>query len=189
MTMHDDWPRECVVCEGELEEDDAYWYNRAEGHGYGHVECDDRKSTVVRYGPGGEEKVLFSEYEVVDPVDFTEPGEDHWFERLRAERSWVSTDAWRGAYQVTVADGFTEIAGGWVTGHPDESVAYKVPTIELNYRLRNGEAPPVDLYWIFSPTSNVFSTASSIYVADEDLDALKAWLAAEGFLGIEKAFR
>lgn len=135
-------------------------------------------STVVRFTPEGSDGCRFGEwvrYLVVDG-DTIDTGTPEWFDELFGTRSWVRTDAWRGYYE-TPAPGLESVTAGWVTGYPDESVAYKATAAELYEALSTGQIkPPVEVFWLFEPTANVFSTASEIFVRPGDREAFDRWL-------------
>lgn len=93
-------------------------------------------------------------------------------------RVWRSQDGWRGYYD-TVIEGMVEVAGmtGWTSGWLDEAHAYKVPFREWATLVHEGVIlPPVDVAIVADPTSNVFSTAMSVQVKTEDMDAFIKWL-------------
>lgn len=90
---------------------------------------------------------------------------------------WKSTDAWRGYTDWTLQNGFVEYSSGWVTGMPDETTTRKADLADLYEKLYEFRLIcPVDLWWIFGVTSNVFSTSTTIVVREEDKDDLVAWL-------------
>lgn len=90
---------------------------------------------------------------------------------------WHKSDAWRGYTDWELKPGYTKIADGWVTGMPDESTQRKVELADYFEQLKSGELiPPVEIWWLFGKTSNVFSTASSIVCRSGDVETLKQWL-------------
>ena len=93
------------------------------------------------------------------------------------KQKWVSTDGWRGYTDWELQDGFIEVADGWVTGYPDETVKRKVELNDIFEDLKEGRIiPPCRIYWIFGITSNVFSTASSIVIEKGNEELLEEWL-------------
>lgn len=104
---------------------------------------------------------------------------------------WVKSDDWRGYYEPIIAKGFVEVIDGWVTGYPDETTGYKLEAAGLFEKLRDGDiVPPVDIWWVFMPTSNVFSTASSIIIRKGDKGKLNKWLKEVngGIKGLQNSF-
>lgn len=103
----------------------------------------------------------------------------------KVTRHYARTDGWRGYYDTTAAmTGVTKLADGWITGDWGDGVsARKAPARDLGEYLTSGDAPlpPRPLYWILEPTSNVFSTATELFVKDGDEDAVTAWLADIGY--------
>lgn len=150
---------------------------------YGCYESDcEHASTLVRYTSEGKEAVRFGD----DIAHETEYGEDppSWFWNIFEARNYIRTDGWRGHYQTTFNNGFVKLASGWVTGWPDETVSHKRVACDLSGWLGEEENLldlPAPIYWLFDPTSNVFSLASDIFVKSEDREAIEGWLRALGF--------
>jgi hypothetical protein len=99
---------------------------------------------------------------------------------------WHNTDGWRGYDDVklTVKGLLTlePVARGWVTGMPDGTTRYKVVACDLAERLKElGNKVPFTMWWVFSVTSNLFSLASDLYVAKDDMPAFKQWCKTQGF--------
>jgi len=127
-------------------------------------------STLVKFNPDGEIEEFYFDQDFGDfeGGDLPEP--------IKAVK-WVNTDGWRGYTNYEIVPGFEEIADGWVTGWPDETTKEKAELGDYYEQLKSGDLiPPVALYWVFGRTSNLFSTASSIYVRTDDKDKLAAWL-------------
>lgn len=139
-------------------------------------------STIVRYDGLEKEAVRFGNYVAFELKYGDVPD---WFWKYFDKRKWHSTSAWRGYYQTKWKNGFVKIADGWVTSWPSESVKHKIKAIELNQFLQdlaeNGEAIPAPIFWVFEPTSNVFSTASEIFCNKKDLPVISNWLEKHGF--------
>jgi len=161
---------------------------------YGCYESDcEHASAIVRFTNEGREAMRVGDDVAFDP----EHGDvDDWFFDVFDKRTYVRTDGWRGYYVTSLKGTYEALASGWVTGMPDDTVGYKRVAIDLAEYLdeehRGYETLPdgAVLYWIFDPTSNLFSTASELLVPVECADAVQAWLVACGFeLGdIETSF-
>jgi len=121
-------------------------------------------STMIIFSPnGGNEKIVFGTKKEMP-------------KEIKKEK-WVSTDAWRGFTEWELASGYVEIADGWITGFPDKSVERKVELADIFDKLINNElAPPCNVYWLFGITSNVFSSASKVFVEVGDEEAIEEWL-------------
>jgi hypothetical protein len=92
---------------------------------------------------------------------------------------WKSTSAWRGYVDVEIADGYECIANGWSTGSY-EDVKWKWDFNEFFENISEGNiTPPVPVWFIFSRTSNVFSTATDIVVRENQVDTFLDWLSDE----------
>ena len=148
-------------------------------------------STVLAFFPDGEHrKALIGDLTVYsgsieEIYDSEIPG---WLADLfpdgKVKRGYVRTDGWRGYYDtVKEMEGVTKLADGWITGDwGDGTSARKATARDLGEYLTTGDvAPPKPLFWILEPTSNVFSTASELFVNTGDEDAVSEWLADQGF--------
>ena len=163
----------CTICDEEIkdEEGEEIFYTRKDQPAC--LACYenalDYTSKAFEFTPRGVEKYIFTEdFGCVDDEGMPDP--------IKEER-WISTDGWRGYVAWDLNPGWTEIADGWITGHPDDSTGRKVELADYFDRLESGELlPPCDLWWIFGRTSNVFSTASAIICRTEDVEKIKAWL-------------
>ena len=136
-------------------------------------------STCFCFSPTGNSTEHFSRAFGNEDGEFPEPVK---------EEKWIRTDAWRGYTDWTLNEGFVEVCSGWVTGMPDSSTRRKVTLADYFEKIKDRELiPPVEIWWIFGMTSNVFSTASTIVCRVEELPALQQWLeeAAGGLENIE----
>lgn len=166
----------CTNCEGDLHEEDYRLDKNGEAH------CSDcyssayeHASTLKAFGPDGNETYRFDELFNFDDDDFgTLSGV---VEGVR----WVQTDGWRGYTSIKFQDDVEVIASGWLTGYPDSTTSHKLTAAQLYDKLEREElVPPVPLYWVFSPTSNVFSVASDMVVHKDDKPKLEQWLETTG---------
>lgn len=165
-------------------------FNPDEGGWYGNISekyiCDgcwesesEHASTIVRYAPDGKEVVRYGDHSAI-----TDEGDEppEWFWHYFGGRKWHSTDAWRGYYDTEWKNGFVRIADGWVTGWVDDTVSHKQPAIDFNEYIQKEYATlPCPVYWLFEQTSNVFSTASEIFLDKADKPKFVKWLKANGF--------
>lgn len=143
-------------------------------------------STVHRFVPGEEA----SEHEWVVFGDHTgygmtegETGEVfEWFDALFEEwrgRAYHHSDGWRG-YHCTERHmtGITVLDDGWMTGDYGD-VPWKRDSHAFMQALLDGTiTAPATMYVMFEPTSNVFSTATTVFCLQDDADALRDWLEA-----------
>jgi hypothetical protein len=154
----------------------------------------DSASTIMLFQADGEREVVrFGDFlaEVREPEYAMGEEAPSWFDDMIKKRNYVRTDGWRGYFDTTPEGEFKKITSGWVTGYPDDTVAYKMDAAELFEKLRDGDVePPVEIYWLFEPTSNVFSTASEIFVKTADYDKAAEWLTSINFPveKLERAF-
>ena len=106
----------------------------------------------------------FEECDIPEPVEFAR---------------WKSTDAWRGYVDVQYKDKFKVVANGWATGNYDD-VKWKWDFNEFYENIQDGTlVPPVDVWFVFAQTSNVFSTAVDIVVHNHQAATFLNWLADE----------
>jgi hypothetical protein len=134
-------------------------------------------STLVQFGPTGQQSVKFGDDNAIEGGKAPS-----WLsEVLEGGRKWVASDAWRGHFETPVKQDMVKLGTGWVTGMPDETVAHKQTAADVFEKLQSGELkPPKPIYWMFEPTSNVFSTASDLMVKKADLPAITQWFASMG---------
>lgn len=141
-------------------------------------------STVVRVDNEDLQKMTIGDYFILSDYEFEIPD---WFRPFIPNgwtgRAYQSTDGWRGYYDTfKTLEGATEIADGWFTGWIDESVSRKQTVADLLEGLENQTlVPPVPIYVLLEPTSNVFSTATTIFTATKDVETIKEWLQEIGF--------
>ena len=144
------------------------------------IECE-RASTLIHYSQEGKEVFRISEHFVRDD----EYGENASgiVQEILQKRQWVSTDPWRGYYQCDLQAGYVALCEGWGTGWPDETTRRKLTLFDLESFLQEeGEnAPGRGLYLLLEPTSNLFSTAMTVFCAEEDKEEICAWLRDGGF--------
>lgn len=142
-------------------------------------------STLHRFVPGEDksehEYVLFGDHKAYGCTeDYTDEAFD-WFAPLLPTpwtgRKYVHTDAWRGYYDTSsVLVGLKEIESGWMTGNYDD-VSWKRDSHSFLEALTEGEiVPPCVVYVLFEPTSNVFSTATTILAPEDKAAELAEWL-------------
>ena len=140
-------------------------------------------STIVRYGSEGKECVAkIGDYNAWIEVDgYT----DTYGEELKEaynivkNRKWKPVDAWRGYYSIDGLNHRFKVAtSGWVTGYPDRTVSYKNFTYELYQHLEENGSP-IPIWWVFSVTSNLFSTAVDIVILKKDEKRFWEWMEEE----------
>ncbi len=91
---------------------------------------------------------------------------------LIGTRKYVSTDGWRGYNTIIPEQGYKEITADWVTGDWDDAPSGNSSS-EVEAKIKALEAEHGDIWVIFTPTSNVFSTAYDVLVRDADAKPLK----------------
>jgi hypothetical protein len=145
-------------------------------------------ATIIQYGTGGKRIFRVSEHFAESPTNDDVDDVDAIFKRP----AYVRTDGWRGYWKIEPQDKTPEglilqkIAEGWITGHPDDTVSHKQPTIDLYRKLEGMTEWTFNLFWVMTPTSNVFSTASDLYVIEPDRDVFEKWLKKELNLTIDQ---
>jgi hypothetical protein len=153
----------------------------------------DNASTMVLASPDGLDVVRFGESDEDETfeAEWVTGGGDSldWFFDLfprdtEPARLWQATDAWRGHFQTwNNLQGLEKVAEGWATGDWDD-VPHKAPWHRFT-ELLQAEAPPVAVYVLMEPTSNVFSTAVDVAVLPGRAPEFDAWLGEHG-LSIEE---
>jgi hypothetical protein len=89
---------------------------------------------------------------------------------------------YRGYIAVDFNDGYESVANGWTTGRYDD-VSWKWSFNDFIENIHNGTLiPPVEVWFVFARTSNVFSTATDVVVRSHQSDTFLNWLADEAGL-------
>jgi hypothetical protein len=93
---------------------------------------------------------------------------------------------WEGNYRGYIAvdfeEGYESVANGWTTDRYDD-VKWKWDFNDFMENIINGELiPPVEVWFIFAQTSNIFSTAVDVVVRTHQSDTFLNWLADEAGL-------
>jgi hypothetical protein len=93
---------------------------------------------------------------------------------------------WEGNYRGYIAvdfeEGYESVANGWTTDRYDD-VKWKWDFNDFMENIIQGELiPPVEVWFIFAQTSNIFSTAVDVVVRTHQSDTFLNWLADEAGL-------
>lgn len=91
---------------------------------------------------------------------------------LIAKHKYVSTDGWRGYSTVVAEPGYKIILDGWVTGDYDDAPAGHSES-EVDAMIDTLALTNEDIWVIFTPTSNVFSTAYAVLARDPETKPVK----------------
>jgi len=169
----------CSICEEEVDDDNYTYGNISEDLVC--IGCEESSyesaSTLVKVNSEGSETVRFTNISAYDQY-----GEiPSWFYDLLKDTSkvqyWKSTDPWRGHGDSSQNLKLKVLASGWTTGWADEFHQRKILLNKFGELLESKELiPPVDLYILVEPTSNVFSSAFELLVSEEDEEELIEWL-------------
>lgn len=134
-------------------------------------------STIIKFENGEKEIVRWGDL-TANSEDGDEP--PSWFWDIFDGRKWVSSGGYRGYQETSWKGGLVKLTDGWVTGWPDSSISHKKKTFDLQDLLEKGKTP-APLFWVFEPTSNVFSTASEVLCYEADKEKITKWLDKHGF--------
>jgi hypothetical protein len=89
---------------------------------------------------------------------------------------------YRGYIAVDFEDGYESVANGWTTDRYDD-VKWKWNFNDFMDNIINGELiPPVEVWFVFAQTSNIFSTAVDVVTRNHQADTFLNWLADEAGL-------
>lgn len=118
--------------------------------------------------------MIYRNYTAIEAVNNGTDTPDAFYHKstLIAVSKWINTDGWRGYTKIVPEPGYKEITADWVTddwddapeGNSSSDVVKKIEALENEHG---------DIWVIFAPTSNVFSTAYSVLVRDPDVQPLK----------------
>lgn len=172
----------CSACKEEIVDDNYTYGNIKEDIVCNYCEeaSFESASTLVRVNDEGSVKIKFTD---ISAYDENLEAPDKWFYDLIKDtskvQSWKSTDAWRGHYSSAENFKLKVVTSGWTTGWADEFHQRKIALNTFGQLLESGEfVPPVDLFILIEPTSNVFSTSLDFLVREEDEEELVEWLEA-----------
>ncbi len=170
---------ECSDCKESIdtESDPVYYTSEEDGGDYLCEGCWDSAiqsgSRAYQAGPGFE---VDPETDTVPRVIVTEYGVlDSYYEHVKSPlaRSYHRSDAWRGCYVTRVTEeGWTEVSSGWTTGDWGDVIADSKQDFNAwaESIISGKVVPPFPIWIIFDQTSNVFSTAASVWVPDQYAD-------------------
>ena len=135
-------------------------------------------SRIWRFAPDKIEDVHFG-----DLVAFSSDGGEapEWFTNFLPEgwktRNYVRTDGWRGHFETAKEFvGIKFLGTGWSTGYTDIATSYKQDFNNWVDELCNQKiSPPVEIFALFEPTSNVFSTGVDVFVKEADFEVAEKW--------------
>jgi hypothetical protein len=157
-------------CDGEDNYGPYHYGNRTgEAYCYPCWESEEYSPSTVHLITAGEpmRKFYITDYHVMDEWG-DEPD-------INIERTYHSSDAWRGYYDTTI--------GGCVTIEEGADLWGEVTDIRQLAERIHQEAEegtlPVPVYVITDPTSNVFAVGMGIQVKESDLALFNAWRAGE----------
>lgn len=94
---------------------------------------------------------------------------------LIGKREYVSTDGWRGYNKIVPEPGYRVVDDDWLTGDWEDAPAGHSES-EVQVKLKKLEQDHGDVYVIFTPTSNVFSTGYDVLVRDTGTPIIKGKL-------------
>lgn len=92
---------------------------------------------------------------------------------LIATSKWHATDGWRGYTEVAPQAGYKMLDSDWMTGDWGDDVSEVHGETATEKRLATLEKKHGDLFVIYTPTSNVFSTAIDVLVRDSETAPIK----------------
>lgn len=160
----------CLVCEEAFDLDNDGGDYSVPSDGWlcqGCVDSDSREASSAYFIPKGE---WAEHYDVTDHFIYTPDGENAYnYPEPPLTRRYVSTDGWRGYYETKPVGAWQEVTTGWTTGNWGDSIANsKQEFNRWTQRLIEGRTDaPCDVWIIFDPTSNVFSTAVGVFVPED----------------------
>lgn len=167
----------CAHCEDPIDsENDEFYGSEHDGNTY----CPtcyrqdlEYASTAILVGPDYPDPVRVFIGDWFIEADYGDP----WNGPITFDRAYKSTGGWRGYYETRI-DGWTEILSGWTTGGWGDSTSLRKQDFNewAESLITQEQTSPVNVAIITDPTSNVFSTAVGVWVADKDVETLTQWL-------------
>lgn len=178
----------CAECLEEFNTDDGGMFSPSTEE----WECEDcfdrsmNEASLVQIFPAKKQEVLR-----INVTDRFQMGSDgfEYSDSYDISRTWVKTDEWRGYYETTIK-GWTVVMEGWTTGGWDDPTARRKAIWNDWFRdlADNLVDPPCEIAVITEMTSNLFSTAVSVLVKDEDLELFTEW-AGEDLPDLQNALK
>jgi hypothetical protein len=176
--------QECTECGQEINQDnDWYDYNSkdeiiCEGCYEHHWES---AVMVYEFDPN-EESMRRLDYAFT--LDKTRDTDN--YETFEGTPMCIKGAKWEGNYRGYIAvdfeEGYESVANGWTTDRYDD-VKWKWNFNDFMENIIKGELiPPVEVWFIFAQTSNIFSTAVDVVVRTHQSDTFLNWLADEAGL-------
>jgi hypothetical protein len=183
----------CIGCEETVTEGDRYYEDSRWSDVqddlicYGCYESDtEHASTLVTVHQDGFNRVLLGDHVIID-LGYGDSGLPDYLRPLLPDgwsgTTWVSTDGWRGyGNSISQFKNITKLADGWTTGWVDHTVSRKHLINDLLGELESQElVPPAPIHVLLEQTSNIFSTAIDIFVAESDAALVIEWLTENGY--------
>lgn len=145
-------------------------------------------STLIRFNPDGEHyRAIFGDFNIYHGTlrELYDSDTPDWFAEIMPEhwsgRIWHSSSAWRGYFATDEVFQLAKIEDGWMTGDYGD-VPWKKDAHSFLEALESGQiTAPVPIYVLFEPTSNVFSTATTVLSKPSDAQVVKEWLAGSEY--------
>lgn len=88
--------------------------------------------------------------------------------KLIATSRWKSTDGWRGYTEIVAEPGWRVLDSSWTTGDWGDAISVIYGLDATEAKLKALEAEHGDIWVIYTPTSNVFSTGVDVLIRDPE---------------------
>lgn len=113
--------------------------------------------------------MIYTDTTAIDAVNENSDMPDAFYHKstMIGVRKYVSTDGWRGYSKVIPEPGFTKVDNDWTTGDWGDAISEEQGPDATDRKLQALEAKYGDIWVIFMPTSNVFSTGYNVLVRDK----------------------
>ena len=86
---------------------------------------------------------------------------------LIGTRKWVASNAWRGYNEVVPEPGYRVVAEDWTTGEWGDAISDEQGPNATERKLKKLEREYGEVFVIYTPTSNVFSTGMDVLTRDK----------------------
>lgn len=178
----------CDCCGETVHEDDVRYSEWTETTMCESCEQGDMEyaSKLYRFSPDdGVQVVMFGDHtayygdgDFVNDTGLPKWADDFWPKNWTG-RKYHQSSGWSGYYCTGDLFDLHKLEDGWATGGWSD-VPHKWSFNEFVEGLVSQEiVPPAPLYILFEPTSNVFSTATTVMCHEHDVDTLTRWIAEE----------
>lgn len=113
--------------------------------------------------------MIYTDTTAIDAVNEGRDTPDAFYHKstMLGVSKYVRIDGWRGYTEVVPEPGFSKVDDDWTTGDWGDAISDEQGPDATERKLHELEAKYGDIWVIYTPTSNVFSTAYDVLIRDK----------------------